>query len=61
MNDKNDKKVLLSVSVKTLYELKKVKKIFNDVNASDDEIIEYALRLINGIHDIKLPGRFKEE
>lgn len=61
MNDKNDKKVLLSVSVKTLYELKKVKKIFNGVNASDDEIIEYALRLINGIHDIKLPGRFKEE
>jgi hypothetical protein len=61
MNDKNDKKVLLSVSVKTLYELKKVKKIFNGVNASDDEILEYALRLINGIHDIKLPGRFKDD
>lgn len=56
MNDKNDKKVLLSVSVKTLYELKKVKKVFAGLNVSDDEIIEYALRLINGIHDIKLPG-----
>jgi hypothetical protein len=51
----NDKKVLLSV--KTLYELKKVKEVFNELNASDDEIIGYALRLINGIHDIKLPGR----
>jgi hypothetical protein len=61
MSAKNDKKVLLSVSVKTLYELKKVKEVFNELNASDDEIIGYALRLINGIHDIKLPGRFNDE
>lgn len=51
----NDKNVLLSVN--TLYELKKVKEVLNKLNASDDELIMYALRLINGIHDIKLPGR----
>lgn len=61
MSAKNDKKVLLSVSVKTLYELKKVKKVFAELNTSDDEILEYALRLINGIHNIKLPGRFNDE
>jgi len=61
MSAKNDKKVLLAVSVKTLYELKKVKKVFAELNTSDDEILEYALRLINGIHNIKLPGRFKDE
>ena len=46
------------LSDKTNYELKKVKELFNNLDIAgnkEDELIGYALRLIQSIHNTKLP------
>lgn len=46
------------LSDKTIYELKKVKELFKNLDIAgnkEDELIGYALRLIQSIHNTKLP------
>lgn len=50
------------LSDKTGYELKKVKELFSnlDIGNKDDELICYALRLIQNINNTKLPKSKKK-
>lgn len=48
------------LSDKTNYELKKTKELFNNLNIAgnkEDELIGYALRLIQNINNTKLPRK----
>jgi hypothetical protein len=50
----------IELSDKTIYELKKVKELFKNLDIdgnADDELICYSLRLIQNINNTKLPKR----
>lgn len=51
----------ITLSDKTHYELVKVKEMFKnlEIKNENDELINYALRLIQNINNTKLPGGYK--
>ena len=51
----------ITLSDKTHYELMKVREMFKniEIDNKNDELINYALRLIQNINNTKLPGHIK--